>query len=128
MKLLLDTHLILWAASSPEKLSQEFSQILLNEKNILYFSSASLWEISIKTTLGRSDFQVDAGVLRRNLLDNNYLELPIGGTHAVFVQSLPNLHKDPFDRMLIAQASIEGITLFTSDALVAKYPGPIRLV
>jgi PIN domain nuclease of toxin-antitoxin system len=128
MKLLLDTHVLLWAAGSPEQLPPEARALLEDPDNELVFSAASLWEITIKRSLGRPDFQVDARVLRRGLLDNGYLELSITSEHAVFIDSLPSIHKDPFDRILIAQATVEGITLLTADALVAQYPGPIRAV
>lgn len=126
MKLLLDTHVLLWAAGSPAQLPPAVRAMLDDPDNELLFSAASLWEIVIKRGLGRADFQVDARVLRRGLLDNGYLELPITSEHAVFIDSLPAIHKDPFDRILIAQATVEGITLLTADALVAQYPGPIR--
>ncbi len=93
----------------------------------LLFSVASLWEIAIKSTLNRPDFKVDARVLRRGLMDNGYQELPIYSEHVVAVDTLPPIHKDPFDRLLIAQATIEGILLLTDDATVARYPGPVRL-
>jgi len=128
MKLLLDTHLLLWAAGSPEHLPIAARPLLEDPQNELLFSAASLWEIAIKRGLGRSDFQVDARVLRRGLLDNGYQELVISSEHAVFIDSLPPLHKDPFDRILVAQANVEGITLLTADALVAQYPGPVRQV
>ena len=128
MKLLLDTHLLLWAAATPERLSADARALLEAEENELFFSAASLWEIVIKRGLGRDDFQVDARLLRRGLLDNGYSELPIGSEHAVAIESLPPLHKDPFDRLLVAQATVEGITLVTADSLVAQYPGPVRAV
>ena len=128
MKLLLDTHLLLWAAGSPEQLPDAARKLLENSENELFFSAASLWEITIKRGLERSDFQVDARVLRRGLLDNGYRELPIASEHAVSIDSLPPIHKDPFDRILVAQATVEGITLLTSDVLVAQYPGPVRHV
>lgn len=128
MKLLLDTHLLLWAASMPELLPTAARKLLEDTANDPIFSAASLWEITIKNGLGRADFQVDARILRRALLDNGYTELPISSDHAVFIQSLPSIHKDPFDRILVAQATLEGIQLFTSDKLVAQYPGPISLV
>lgn len=128
MKLLLDTHLLLWAAGSPERLPAEVLGLLDVPENEPVFSPASLWEIVIKRGLGRDDFQVDAGILRRGLLDNGYGELRITGHHTVAVDRLPPLHKDPFDRMLVAQATVEGIILLTADALVAGYPGPIRRV
>ena len=102
--------------------------LLADERNTLLFSPGSLWEVAIKSGLGRADFTVDARLLRRGLLDHGYVELPIAGAHAVAVADLPPFHKDPFDRLLIAQAQVEGITLLTRDPLVAQYPAPIRLV
>ena len=128
MKLLLDTHLLLWAAGSPGQLSVTARDLMEDPQNELFFSAASLWEIVIKHSLGRADFQVDARVLRRGLLDNDYQELAITSAHAVSIDSLPPIHKDPFDRILVAQAIVEGITLLTADALVAQYPGPVRHV
>ena len=128
MKLLLDTHLILWAAGMAEKLPPEARRLLEDPHNTLLFSAASLWEVAIKRGLGRTDFQVDARVLRRGLLDNGYQELVITSEHTVSVDSLPPIHKDPFDRLLVAQAMVEGITLLTADAVVAQYPGPIQKV
>lgn len=128
MKLLLDTHLLLWAASSPEKLSKQAHAFLADEGNTLLFSVASIWEVAIKRSLGRDDFKVDPRLLRRGLLDNGYQELPITSEHAVSVESLPPIHRDPFDRLLIAQAMVEGILLLTADDHVGDYPGPIRKV
>ncbi|MBC7750895.1 MAG: type II toxin-antitoxin system VapC family toxin [Candidatus Saccharibacteria bacterium] len=128
MKLLLDTHVLLWAAGNPEKLSVEARALLNDPENELFFSAASLWEIAIKHSLGRDDFQVNPRLLRRGLLDNGYSELPIGSEHAVSIDSLPMIHKDPFDRMLVAQAIFEGITLLTADTLVAQYPVAVRMV
>lgn len=128
MKLLLDTHLLLWAASEPEKLSHAALAEIENADNALIFSAASVWEVAIKRGLGRNDFAVDPGLLRRGLLANGYEELPITGEHAVAVDNLPALHRDPFDRILIAQCVVEGITLLTSDDMVARYPGSIRQV
>lgn len=128
MKLLLDTHLLLWAAGQPDRLSANAGKLIDNPENELLFSAASLWEVAIKRRLGRDDFQVDPRLLRRGLLDNGYGELPIGGDHVVAIESLPAIHKDPFDRILVAQATVEGITLLTTDSLVGQYPGPIRTV
>ncbi|HXW93252.1 MAG TPA: type II toxin-antitoxin system VapC family toxin [Terriglobales bacterium] len=128
MKLLLDTHLLLWAAGQPDRLSPEARKFIDNPVNELLFSAASLWEVVVKRALGRNDFKVDARVLRRGLLDNGYGELPVVSDHVVAIDSLPPIHKDPFDRVLISQATVEGITLLTTDSLVAKYPGPIRTV
>jgi len=128
LKFLLDTHLLLWAANEPQRLSPRAVALMSDPDHELLFSAASLWEISIKNGLGRADFKVDTRLLRRSLLDNDYTELAITSAHAVFVESLPLVHKDPFDRILVAQASVEGITLLTADSTVAKYPGPIELV
>ena len=128
MKLLHDTHLLLWAAGQPQHLSKAARSLIDDTENELLFSAASLWEVAIKSTLGRADFQLDPKLLRRGLLDNGYIELPITSAHAVAVTSLPPIHKDPFDRLILAQAMTEGITLVTSDEAVSKYPGSIRTV
>ena len=128
MKLLLDTHVLLWAAGAPTRLSASARRLLNDSDNDLLFSPASLWEIAIKSSLGRADFRADARLLRRALLDNGYEELPILSAHVVEVGSLPDIHKDPFDRLLVAQATVEGITLLTADATLAEYPGPIRML
>jgi len=126
MKLLLDTHLLLWAAGEPKRLPKDIRTLLEDRDNELLFSAASLWEVAIKSGLGRKDFRVEARLLRRGLLDNGYSELPILSDHVVAIESLPPIHKDPFDRVLVAQATVEGITLLTNDPVVAQYPGPIR--
>ncbi|MGA2686748.1 MAG: type II toxin-antitoxin system VapC family toxin [Candidatus Korobacteraceae bacterium] len=128
MKLLLDTHVLLWAAGDPKHLSASARRLMNEPDNQLLFSAASLWEIAIKRGLGRKDFQADARLLRRGLLDNGYSELPITSHHVAATESLPPIHKDPFDRVLVAQATVEGITLLTGDPIVAQYPGPVRRV
>lgn len=128
MNCLLDTHLLLWAASEPDKLSNKALQWIENPENDLYFSSASFWEIAIKNQLGRADFKLDARLLKRGLLDNGYVELSINTEHSLHINLLPTIHKDPFDRMLIAQATIEGMVLLTADASVAQYVGSIQKV
>jgi PIN domain nuclease of toxin-antitoxin system len=128
MKLLLDTHVLIWAAGFPDRMSVEARELIADPDNDLVFSAASLWEVAIKNALGREDFTVDARLLRRGLLDNGYSELPVASEHAVAIDSLPPIHKDPFDRLLIAQAMVEGITLLTVDDLVGQYPGPIRRI
>lgn len=128
MNLLLDTHILLWAAAEPSRLSSEATALIGDESNRLYFSAASLWEIVIKNGLGRPDFRVDPHLLRRGLVDNGYSELPITSQHTLAVSHLPDIHKDPFDRILVAQAETEGFLLMTSDELVARYPGPVRLI
>ena len=128
MKLLLDTQVLLWAAGNSKRLSASARKLLNDPGNDLCFSPASLWEITIKNSLGRKDFRVEPRVLRRGLLDNGYTELPVTSQHAVGVDGLPDIHRDPFDRLLLAQALSEGITLVTADALLATYPGPIRKI
>jgi PIN domain nuclease of toxin-antitoxin system len=128
LKLLLDTHLLLWAASDPERLSAEARGLIEDPENEVLFSAASLWEVAIKSSLGREDFRVNARLLRRGLLDNGYGELRIASDHAVAIDGLAPIHRDPFDRMLVAQGMVEGITLLTGDALVARYGGTVRLV
>lgn len=121
MKLLLDTHLLLWAAGQPERLSASALTLLSDPQHELLFSAASLWEIAIKSALDRPDFRVDPRQLRRSLLDNGYGELPVTSEHAVSISALPAIHKDPFDRILLTQSLVEGITLLTSDATLAQY-------
>lgn len=128
MKFLLDTHLLLWAAGEPASLPRGARALINNPENELLFSAASLWEVAIKSRLGRRDFKADVRLLRRGLLDNGYSELAIASDHVVALEGLPPIHKDPFDRMLVAQATVEGITLLTSDSQVGQYPGPIRTV
>lgn len=127
MKLLLDTHLLIWAADNIDRVPPVACALMSDPQNELLFSVASLWEIAIKSGLNRPDFHVDARMLRRGLIDNGYRELPIFSEHVVAVDVLPPIHKDPFDRLLIAQATIEGVLLLTDDATVARYRGPIRL-
>ena len=126
MNLLLDTHLLLRAAGEPQRLSAKARNLLLDPANQLVFSAASLWEISVKNGLDRPDFNVDPRRLWRMLLINGYRELPVTSEHTVAVNDLPSLHKDPFDRILVAQARVEGLTLLTADKAVAKYGEGVR--
>jgi PIN domain nuclease of toxin-antitoxin system len=119
MKLLLDTHILIWA--SIRTLPQEVVPFIANADNILLFSPASIWEVVIKKGLGRSDFNIDPAALRRGLLERGYVELDIISRHVLATGDLPPLHKDPFDRLLIAQARVEEITLLTADVTVARY-------
>jgi len=121
MKLLLDTYLLLWAAGDPDRLSDAAREMLKDEANILYFSPASIWEIVIKKGLGRDDFRVDPARLRKLLVANGYEELSIESDHALAVETLPALHKDPFDRMLLAQARCERLQLLTADCQLVAY-------
>ena len=128
MKLLLDTHVLLWAAEDSRRLSNVAREMIADAGNEKIFGAASLWEIAIKNGLGRSDFRVDVTDLRRGLLDNDYRELPVLSAHAIFTTSLPSIHKDPFDRILVAQAAFEGLTLITADPIVAQYGGAVHQV
>lgn len=121
MKLLLDTHIILWAAGQPDKLSDKARELLLDTKNTLFFSAASIWEIVIKRGLGRDDFKVDPHRLHKMLVLNGYTELTITTEHTLIVNSLPYIHKDPFDRILLAQARSEGMFLLTVDTYIIQY-------
>ncbi|MCF7530559.1 type II toxin-antitoxin system VapC family toxin [Neisseria lisongii] len=121
MKYLLDTHILLWAATDSPKLSRAARAIIENWENELYFSAASIWEIAIKTGLGKPEFQVNSSLFRRTLLDNGYLELAIDGRHTAATETLPEIHKDPFDRLLVAQSQIEGMALISADQKVIAY-------
>ena len=128
MRLLLDTHLLVWAMGSPERLSASLAAMLQDPANTPVFSVASLWELVIKQGLGKPDFRVEPALLRRALLDGGWQELPVQAHHALAVAALPLLHRDPFDRLLLAQASADGLLLITADQQLAAYPGPVRLM
>lgn len=121
MSFLLDTHLLLWLAAEPERLSDEARAIISDESSDSFFSVVSLWEVTIKSGLGRPDFRVDARMLRRGLLESGFVELPIDVAHVVGVADLPDHHRDPFDRLLLSQARAEGLTLLTVDAQLLPY-------
>jgi PIN domain nuclease of toxin-antitoxin system len=123
MKVLLDTHILLWAAAGT--LPRGAARYVEDRGNTLLFSPASLWEIAIKRALGRADFVVNAAALYDGLLGAGYGELAISAKHALLVESLPPLHKDPFDRILLAQAIGEGVPLLTADNALAGYAGPV---
>jgi PIN domain nuclease of toxin-antitoxin system len=128
MKFLVDTNIALWALFDDPLLSQTAHKILNDVNNDIQFSVSNIWEIAIKRGLKKPGFDHDPRVIRRCLIDNGYEELLIQSRHVVEVDSLPPIHKDPFDRLLIAQAMVEGITLLTADAVIAQYPGPILKV
>ena len=128
MSILFDTHVLLWAAGVPDRLPADARRLIENPATELIYSVASLWEVAIKNGLGRPDFSVDPSLLRRGLLESGYTELDVTGAHAVAVHGLPPIHKDPFDRLLVAQALIDGVTLVTVDEVVGRYPGPIRVL
>ncbi|MDR1206148.1 MAG: type II toxin-antitoxin system VapC family toxin [Peptococcaceae bacterium] len=126
MRLLLDTHIILWAAA--DELPPAARQYIDDLSNTLLFSPASLWEVVIKNGLGRDDFNVNPVLLYNGLIASGYEEMPVSARHALFVSSLPPLHKDPFDRILLAQAASEGIPFLTADKALAAYPGSVVFV
>lgn len=127
MSVLLDTHVLLWAAGIPERLPDDARVLIEDPENVLVFSAVSIWEVAIKSGLGRADFNFDPRLLLRALRDNGYQELAVAGRHAAAVDLLPPIHRDPFDRLLVAQAQTEALTLLTVDKVVGRYPGPIRV-
>ncbi len=126
MRLLLDTHLLVWAMGEPERLPAGCAAMLEDPSNSLVFSVASLWELVIKQALGRPDFNLEPSLLRQALLSGGWKELPIEASHALAVSQLPPLHRDPFDRLLLAQAQVDGLLLLTADSQLSLYPGPVR--
>ena len=125
MILLADTHILLWSALRLDRVPAKARHLMEDEANELVFSVVSLWEIAIKSAQGRPDFNVDPRRLRRQLLRNTWREIPVTGEHALTVSDLPPLHKDPFDRLLLAQAIVEDAQLLTVDARLGDYNGPI---
>ncbi|MFD6141812.1 type II toxin-antitoxin system VapC family toxin [Promicromonospora sp. NPDC060271] len=124
-----DTHLLIWALlDDQERLPQGARDLLVDPSTEPLFSPASIWEVAIKSSLGRVDFTLDPHLMRKHLLDSGYGEMPIDGAHTAAVAGLPPIHNDPFDRLLVAQATHEGILLVTHDETVSRYPGPVRLV
>jgi PIN domain nuclease of toxin-antitoxin system len=128
MRLLLDTHILLCMADEPALLPRSARELLGDPANQLHFSPVNIWEIAVKNAAGRPDFEVDTRAFRDELAQRGFIELPVTSEHALAIGDLPLLHKDPFNRMLVAQAMVEEIVLLTSDANVARYPGPIRKV
>ena len=126
--LLLDTQLILWAAFAPERLSAKAAKQLRSRETPLAFSLASLWEVAIKTSLGRPDFVVDCQAFHQALLNQGFVELPIQAAHISHVATLPWVHRDPFDRLLVAQAMVEHVSLLTSDATLKGYGRFVKVV
>ncbi len=125
---LLDTHLLLSASFEPQRLSAKASKLLQSRDVPLMFSLASLWEVAIKTSLGRSDFSVDPEMLHRALLAEGLLELPVRAAHLTRVAGLPWVHRDPFDRLLVAQAAEEKLTLLTVEATLRRYGRFVKVV
>lgn len=126
MRVLADTHILIWMSlGQSQRFSRQAMDVLADERNQVSFSAVSILEIAIKQSLERHDFGIDATVIRQEFLDKGFPELAVNGIQAAYVASLPLLHKDPFDRLLVAQATVEGMTLVTADEQIARYPGPI---
>jgi PIN domain nuclease of toxin-antitoxin system len=128
VRLLLDTHLLLWAVASSQRVSPEARSLIEDPRNDVFFSAASLWEIAIKSTLRRKDFRVDLPLMRSAMSDMGVIELPVRSEHAVRVTELPPVHRDPFDRLLVAQSLVEPMVLLTNDAVLARYGPVVRVV
>jgi PIN domain nuclease of toxin-antitoxin system len=126
VRLLPDTHVLIWVSGMPQRLPAAARELLEDPLNELVFSVASIWEMAIKAA--RGSLVVDVAMLRRDLIASGHFELPVTGPHAIEAATLPTLHRDPFDRLLVAQARLEGLLLLTADRQVAAYPGPIRRV
>ena len=128
MRVLLDTHVLLWALAEPRRLDGETRSTIESGETEVLFSAASIWEIAIKAGLGRGDFAFDPAEIARAALDTGFTELPVRAKAAAFVAQLPLLHRDPFDRVLVAQAIVEPATLFTADAQLVPYSELVRRV
>lgn len=128
MRLLVDTHLLLWAAASSSRLPRGARALIEDPANEVYYSAASIWEIAIKSALRRKDFRVDVLALLVVLPRMGFVELPVTGAHAARVVQLANIHRDPFDRLLVAQSVVEPLTLLTNDALLARYGDGVHVV
>ena len=128
MNFLLDTHILIWAAISPHKISSELANLLSGPSNHLYFSSASIWEISIKESLGKRDFKISSKKLLSGLIENGYKEIKVSALHAMEVIKLPFIHRDPFDRILVATAIWENMPLLTNDSNLSPYNSLVRVL
>ncbi len=128
MKILLDSHLLVWLVGASDRLPSSAREIIEAPDNEIFFSSASIWELSIKYASGKIGLKLPPRMLYRVLVESDFKELAVTALHALDVDSLQPIHKDPFDRILIAQSMSEGMLLLTSDETIAMYNGPIRLV
>ena len=128
MRLLLDTHVLLWALGDPGRLTADVRATLEDPENEVFFSAASIWEIAIKARLGRADFDTDAGEVARNARTTGFVELPVFSGAAERVSVLPLHHRDPFDRLLVAQAMAGPLRLYTADPVLAVYSELVTLI
>jgi PIN domain nuclease of toxin-antitoxin system len=122
MRILLDTHILLWALLNPSRLAPLHRDLLVSPEHQVFFSAVNIWEIAIKRALDRPDFDVEPDVVREAGIATDFRELPITGIHAAMVRQLENHRRDPFDRLLVAQAKTEPMRLMTDDPLIALYP------
>jgi PIN domain nuclease of toxin-antitoxin system len=121
VRLLLDTNVLLWALIEPARLKPDIRAVLEDPAHEILFSAASVWEISMKAALGRADFQVSPARIVTEALASGFMALPVRSAAALKVAALPHLHRDPFDRLLVAQAMTEPAILYTADALLTTY-------
>ena len=128
MRVLLDTHILMWALAEPWRLDGETRATIESCDIEVLFSAASIWEIAIKAGLGHTDFAFDPTEIAGSALDTGFTELPVRAKAAALVAQLPLLHRDPFDRVLVAQAIVEPATLFTADAQLVPYSELVRRV
>ena len=128
MNFLLDTHILIWVAISPHKISLELASLLSDPSNHLYFSSASIWEIPLKESLGKRDFEISSKKLHGGLIENGYKEIKVSALHAMEVIKLPFIHRDPFDRILVATAIWENMPLLTNDSTLSAYHSLVRVL
>ena len=128
MRILLDTSILLWTAGAPSRLDRATTEMLENADNTILFSAVSIWEIAIKTGLGRPDFKVAPDAIVQSAHRTGFIELSITANVAARVASLPHHHRDPFDRLLIAQAMAEPAMLLTADRLLTRYTDLVTLV
>jgi len=126
MRLLLDTHVLVWCLSGDRKLPPATAELIRDPATDVYFSAASIWEVAIKSALGK--MRADATAMLKNLVDEGFKELPVLARHTVATMSLPMHHRDPFDRLLVAQSRMESLRLLTDDRVVALYGEPVVLV
>ncbi len=127
MNLLVDTHVLIWLMTDPRRLNTATANLLGDVENTVWFSSVSIWEIAIKRSLNRPDFLIEPDLFYRTTLAQGHRELAVDGAHACAMRELPPVHKDPFDRMLVAQARLENMRLLTSDSTLGKYGFPVML-
>lgn len=128
MRLLLDTHILLWALDQPARLDSGTRSMLEDPANEVLFSAASIWEIAIKVRLGRADFPVRPEAIAQAARDTGFTELPVRADAAARVADLALHHRDPFDRLLVAQAMAEPMRLYTADPLLPPYSELVTLV